>query len=1338
MQSEDATIPQALEQAVEYHKAGHLQEAKIIYNKILEIQPNHPDANHNLGVLFVQINKVLQALPLFKTALKTNNGNAQYWVSYIDGLLRAGDQDMAFQVLKQAKKKGLSGDHVDRLEQQLKAKFSVIQAKDRLTPAANLRESGCYDEASEWLEDWISANPNDAEAYALLTHVLLLSKKDEKALEIQNIAFKLSPDLPSVQRNLARIFLKQQQINKALEAASKALQAEPENVENDLVLVSVLVASGQDEKALVLVERVIGQKSDYAEAYFNRALLKLRKNDVKGALLDCDKALSIKPHLDQVWAFSGGLHFQDNNLEKAVHCLDQALALAPDNVNYMIFLGEYKRQDGNIDEALVLLEKAVELAPENENAWTNYGVLLQQADKISDAREAYKRTLTINSRNSEVVNNLGTMEMNDENFKEALELFNKAIQLIPGRIDLIVNKGMALMGLDLLEEAKTLLDDSIRKYGEQTELLQSLALLFSRQEEWQKAKKWSQLAVKSDPLNWRLKNQLASILIETKEYEEAELFLEKAFEKHGEKAGLLRKMARLFSRKKDWQKAEKWARRSVEADPQKWKAIKQLASLPIKNDQDGEVKILLEKALEEHGEKVEVLQGLVNFYVRRKDWETAGKWARRAVNADPDDWQPVNQLVTILMKINAYEEVEEILQNTVERHGEISELLQGLARVMLRQGKLPDAEGYARRAVTVEKNKWQAKHQLAVILVQMDEMDEAETILKKAIEEFGDEVELLQTMTLLLSRKEEWLEAEALAWHTLDVKPGWAEAYKNLGYVLHNQGKSDEALEHVLQALQIKETHGAKNLFITIISSLKFTKISNRIRATITRAISELWGEPAKLVLTSVQILKLQDGISACISRATKAWPKRLSYLELFGVQGTSLLEEDELLLSLLKATPIPEIAMEKFLTMARSILFETIFDEQAAERLGETALAFYSALARQCFICEYVFDLDANDIKQAKVLEERLNRALEVKTEIPALWPVAMACYTPLYSISLADRLLEREWPESVTDVLTQQVLEPKEELQYRKSISRITEIDDEVSKLVKNQYEENPYPRWINVASENKPLEASAYLSHHFPKVSFEPLDRTNLEILIAGCGTGQQPIKTAQTFEHKSLLAIDLSLGSLGYAARKTKELNISSIEYGHADILKLGSIDRQFDIIESVGVLHHLENPLKGWRILLKLLRPGGFMKIGLYSEIARKKVVEARSYIKEQGFKATPEDIRKCRMEIIDENIITGLEDLTNWYDFYSLSMCRDLLFHVCEHRHTLPEIQQFVDANNLLFIGFVFESGEVIRAYKQRFPEDISSNNLENWDIFEHENPNTFKACYQFWIQKKK
>src|SRR5262249_36098991 len=149
-----------------------------------------------------------------------------------------------------------------------------------------------------------------------------------------------------------------------------------------------------------------------------------------------------------------------------------------------------------------------------------------------------------------------------------------------------------------------------------------------------------------------------------------------------------------------------------------------------------------------------------------------------------------------------------------------------------------------------------------------------------------------------------------------------------------------------------------------------------------------------------------------------------------------------------------------------------------------------------------------------------------------------------------------------------------------------------------------------------------AQEYFRRKFPLAPLLPLPLTGeAEVLIAGCGTGAHAIETCRKIAGARVLAIDLSTRSLAYAIRKTRPLRLP-IEYAHADIMQLAGIGRTFDVIEASGVLHHLADPMAGWRILLSLLRPGGVMSIGLYSKLARADINAARARIAEGRYPAS--------------------------------------------------------------------------------------------------------------------
>jgi SAM-dependent methyltransferase len=288
---------------------------------------------------------------------------------------------------------------------------------------------------------------------------------------------------------------------------------------------------------------------------------------------------------------------------------------------------------------------------------------------------------------------------------------------------------------------------------------------------------------------------------------------------------------------------------------------------------------------------------------------------------------------------------------------------------------------------------------------------------------------------------------------------------------------------------------------------------------------------------------------------------------------------------------------------------------------------------------------------------------------------------------------------------------------------------------KKVREQYEENPYPRW-RYTRKYLPFNFCYRLNNQIKPNQINQNNKfNNPNILIAGCGTGSHPISTTR-YKNANILGVDLSLASLAYAKRKTEELNHNNVDYLHADILQLKKLNRKFDVIESSGVLHHMKDPIAGLKVLLDILEPHGFLRLGLYSEIARQSVVRAREFIKKMNLDNTGEDIKKFRQLIIDEKKDQMLHMLTNSDDFYSTSAIRDLLFHIQEHRFTIPEISKILKDLNLEFLGFDTPKPSIKTEYLKVFPDDKKNISLDNWHQFETDNPDTFVAMYQFWVKK--
>ena len=569
-------------------------------------------------------------------------------------------------------------------------------------------------------------------------------------------------------------------------------------------------------------------------------------------------------------------------------------------------------------------------------------------------------------------------------------------------------------------------------------------------------------------------------------------------------------------------------------------------------------------------------------------------------------------------------------------------------------------------------------------------------------------------------RKGEFVQAENLCRLAVRREARHLRSLVLLGDVVQQGGRNKLAVKLLGQALELDRTDAAAHDNIAI--AYQALGRMDEAVAHFTHAMALGLRDPEILV-------KQSAAVTAPLKRLADAWPRQLPLAELLGAKGAGAMAREAMVLALLQSKVVHDLELELLLTAIRRGLLQHAV-EADRRRLDDDGLEFFCTLAQQCFLNVHVFALGDIERAEQQRVHDRIVAALETGTEIAPLDLIVTASYLPLHKLPGASSLLTRAWPDAVERLLTQQIREPLEEESDRNAIPVLTPIEDAVSLRVQNQYEESPYPRWTAVP-QIEPTTVANFLRDRLNIVPMSwPQTTAGVDILIAGCGTGSHSIDSALRFPKARILEIDISRASLAYARRKSRALGLTNIEYGQADILKLASLGRRFDVIETVGVLHHLADPAAGWRVLLSLLRPHGLMLVGLYSATARQSLTAARAFIAERGYRATPEDIRACRQDLIQRF------GMPPFRDFSSTSGCRDLLFNVMEHRFTIPQIEEFLEANHLTFLGFEQLPPDVLRQFQQRFPNADAMRDLGSWHAFEQMHPLTFGNMYFFWVQK--
>jgi SAM-dependent methyltransferase len=450
----------------------------------------------------------------------------------------------------------------------------------------------------------------------------------------------------------------------------------------------------------------------------------------------------------------------------------------------------------------------------------------------------------------------------------------------------------------------------------------------------------------------------------------------------------------------------------------------------------------------------------------------------------------------------------------------------------------------------------------------------------------------------------------------------------------------------------------------------------------------------------------------------------------------------EPLLLRLMELCVVADPMIENLVVPLRRLVLMTAVSSLATP--SPIRLHVLVAVAHQCFATEYVYDVSDEENSALASLETAIQKALEHNVAIPLHWIALLACYRALHLLPEATllaaegagaRLRVPAGPD-IASLLRSQIMEPAEERRLRATIPMTATPGDAVSAAVGSLYESNPYPRWIKTVR----LPSSGGLYQQLRQIipHAQPLlaaGNGKPSILIAGCGTGQHSIETAQRYRDARVLAIDLSMASLAYAKRKSQELGLDNLKYRQCDILDLPLMEERFDLIESIGVLHHLQDPLNGWRVLRGLLKPNGIMRIGLYSDIARQQLLPFIDMVAAENITPDLAGIRRCRARVRAR--FNDSEDLSLKYspDFYSTSGCRDMLFHVMEHRYTLPEIGAMIGQLDLRFLGLHLPAPGLRERYLARYPDDPQMIDLDHWHQFELAHPWLFRGMYKVWVQ---
>lgn len=687
---------------------------------------------------------------------------------------------------------------------------------------------------------------------------------------------------------------------------------------------------------------------------------------------------------------------------------------------------------------------------------------------------------------------------------------------------------------------------------------------------------------------------------------------------------------------------------------------------------------------------------------------------------------PILQQAIQMLDRGRVQEAERLLDSILAQSPDFADALHMKGIAALTRGDLAAAEALVERAIAVDFHFENYHQTLGHVRMAQGMVDAAQQSFGAALtlnREFGPAYLGLAHVLIHQGKLDEALVT------LRNAKPYAAkdpELRYLIGYVRMAQGDTKAAMLQFGQALAMSpHTMRFRAAYARALRGFRLKAPDPKLTASILPLLGAPGVEPRDLANVAESAILIEPAIKAVMPLAEAPGSVVAEALARPNFPDLSALP---ILMAWLQHGLVTSEPLERLLTgLRRGALALLQSDAAALDRHGR----WLAALAIRNFHAEYV---DAESIGETEALAAADSALSGADPATNSGGFAVLAAYRPLYRRTDAERLAAAAWPPAFREFKRILLDEPLQERRIAAALPALTPIDDATSLSVQDMYEESPFPRW-NQPVMGTALPVAQHLRSALPLQSIPPFPVDQPQILVAGCGTGLHAILASTTYQNATVLALDLSRASLAYAKRKTDELGIGNLSYAQADILKIGALPRRFHVIECFGVIHHMREPEAGLAQLVQLLEPGGYMMLGLYSELGRRDVVRARKLIAAEGYSDTPDDIRRFRSDLdrLDPHLAARLRRSSA---YHTLSDIRDLLFHRQEHRYTVPQLKTMIEGAGLQFLGFEFTSPQPLTEFRKRFPDDPLAVDFEHWDAFEHLHPDLFGNCYRFWLRK--
>lgn len=487
----DQAVRQAVQQAVACHQAGQLQEAEHLYRAVLRLQPGHPDANHNMGLLALQKQPPAASLCYFNAALEASPETERYWLSYIDALILAGEMAGAHRLLARGQQHGLSGEAAEALSMRLAAEEAEKsplplaemppKRKKQTKPTKKVASRRGAEPKSQEINELVVLFsqgrctemetvarsltvrfPKYGVAWKALGTALVQQGKSPEALGALQKAIVLLRGDAEAHSNLGNVLKSLRRLGEAEASYRQALKINPNYAEAYSNLGVTLVEQDRPTEAEAILRRALAIKPDHAEAHNNLGIALMKQERLTEAEPCLQRALAIKPDYYEALCNLGSLFTEQGRLVEGENSCLEALKIKPDYAQAFSNLGICLRLQGRLSESVASLRHALEIHPDSAEALCGLGATLSDLDRLAEAEISYRQALEIKPDYVDAHSNLGLVLDKQGLLDEAIASYRRALELDPDNADVLNNLGLTLQDQGRFEESFPLLRHALK------------------------------------------------------------------------------------------------------------------------------------------------------------------------------------------------------------------------------------------------------------------------------------------------------------------------------------------------------------------------------------------------------------------------------------------------------------------------------------------------------------------------------------------------------------------------------------------------------------------------------------------------------------------------------------------------------------------------------------------------------------------------------------------------------------------------------------------------------------------------------------------------------------